>query len=209
MTRRAGVGVVAVALAAAALALLPAAPASAHAYVIAATPESGAVVTKPLTSVSLEFDEDVLDLGRNAIAVTAPGGRHVETACATVDGTRLTVPVALGASGRYRVSWRVTSADGHLVGDTYAFRYRAPAGAASPAATPAPAPSCGGGDAVPAAPGSAGIPAAVVIAIVVSAVVVLAVLVVGVLAVLAIRRGDRAARAGSGPPDEDRRGSEP
>jgi hypothetical protein len=72
------------------------------------------------------------------VQVTGPDGQgtHYETGCATDAGRSVSVPVALGGSGEYRVTWRVVSADGHPVSDSIAFTYQAPAGAAASAGTP-------------------------------------------------------------------------
>lgn len=182
-------GAAAVALLTGALVLAGSAPADAHAYIVASTPAAGSTVEAAPRTVSITFDESILDLGRNAIGVVDPAGRQVATACARVDGATLTVPVALTSGGRYRVVWRASSADGHLVGGDYAFRYRAPAGRAAPA-PPSPVPSCApvGRAAAPRTPGPS---AALTIAIVIGGVALLAVLAVVVVAVAVVRRSDR------------------
>jgi hypothetical protein len=64
----------------------------------------------------------------------------------------VTAPVALGPSGRYTVTWRVVSADGHPVADRFAFTLDRPAGSA-PAGGSASGPCCGSGTS--AGPGAA------------------------------------------------------
>ena len=131
------------------LALVPATSASAHDYLVGSSPAAGAVVTAPITSVSLTFDDLVLDLagdGSSAIVeVTGPDGkRHFETGCPKILGRTVTAPVALGGSGKYTVTWQVVSADGHPVSNSISFSYKAPAAgvAAKGSAT---SPACGDG----------------------------------------------------------------
>jgi len=152
--------------AAAALALLPASVAAAHDYVVGSDPAADSTVTTPLQSVTVTFNDRVLDLSgdgsTNLLTVTGPGtaARHFETGCATVGDTKVSAPVALGAAGSYTVTYQVVSADGHTVSSSYAFTYQPPAGttaAAGSEKTPCGASSgtatAGGSDAS-SAPGS-------------------------------------------------------
>ncbi|WP_414172829.1 copper resistance CopC family protein [Clavibacter tessellarius] len=96
------------------------------------------------SEVTLTFNDVILDLGApggdaggssaaaggsSIVQVTGPDGQgtHFETGCAVNAGRAVTVPVALGGSGEYTVTWRVVSADGHPVSDSIAFTYQAPA----------------------------------------------------------------------------------
>ncbi|SEB13386.1 copper resistance CopC family protein [Leifsonia sp. 21MFCrub1.1] len=133
--------------AAAALALAPAAAASAHDYVVGSDPAAGSTVTSALTTVTVTFNDRVLDLSgtgsTNLLTVTGPdaGTRHFETGCATVADTALSAPVALGGAGRYTVTYQIVSADGHTVSSSYAFTYQPPAG--TPASAGSEAAACG------------------------------------------------------------------
>ncbi|WP_445444829.1 copper resistance CopC family protein [Clavibacter sp. km3a] len=142
--------------------------ASAHNYLVSSSPAAGSTIDAPPSEVTLTFNDVILDLGTpgdsasagatpasggsSIVQVTGPGdaGTHFETGCATDAGRTVSVPVALGGSGEYRVTWRVVSADGHPVSDSIAFTYQAPAGAAASAGT-ADGPGCAA-----AAGGSAG-----------------------------------------------------
>jgi methionine-rich copper-binding protein CopC len=136
--------------------------ASAHNYLVSSSPAAGSTVDAPPSEVTLTFNDVILDLaaaggaggdagagsspaagGSSVVQVTGPDGQgtHYETGCATDAGRSVSVPVALGGSGEYRVTWRVVSADGHPVSDSIAFTYQAPAGAAASAGTPD-GPSC-------------------------------------------------------------------
>jgi len=126
-------------LAAAALAILPASAASAHDYLVSSSPADGATVSAALPQVSLTFDDIVLDEGGHGalVQVTDASGRHFETGCASVQDRVVSVPVALGGTGEYRVTWQVVSADGHPVSSSIQFRYTGPkagAGASGPIA---------------------------------------------------------------------------
>jgi methionine-rich copper-binding protein CopC len=130
---------------AALVAVLPAVPAEAHDTLVSSSPASGSTVTAVPRSVTLTFDEPVLDYaGTTALVVTGPDGaaRHFETACARVSGRTVSAAVALGGSGRYVVSWRVVSADGHPVSDSFPFTLHRPTGTTA-AAGSARGPSCG------------------------------------------------------------------
>lgn len=143
----------------AALVLVPASVASAHDYVVGSDPAAGSTVTAPPESVTVTFNDRVLDLSgdgsTNLLTVTGPGTstRHFETGCATVADTKVSAPVALGPAGSYTVTYQVVSADGHTVSSSYAFTYQPPAG--TKAAEGSPATPCRAG-ATPGAAATAG-----------------------------------------------------
>ena len=134
------------ALVAGVLALAPATSASAHDYLVDSTPKAGSVQTQPLDTVTLTFNDIILDLkgdGSGALMqVTGPDARHYETGCPTVLDRVLSVPVSLGAGGKYVVTWQIVSADGHTVSSSIEFTYRPPAGAVASAGSAA-GPRCG------------------------------------------------------------------
>jgi methionine-rich copper-binding protein CopC len=148
-TRRPGRwwGVVAAILGTAAVLLVqPVPPADAHTYLVSSSPAAGSTVSTRLTTVRLTFDEAVLDYGRGSsvlqISGPGPNGKHHETGCPKTDGVTVGAPVALGASGRYTVTWRVVSDDGHPVSGSFRFTYREPRGVAAASGT-ASGPGCG------------------------------------------------------------------
>ncbi|WP_316307639.1 copper resistance CopC family protein [Clavibacter michiganensis] len=131
--------------------------ASAHNYLVSSSPAAGSTIDAPPSEVTLTFNDVILDLaaagggggdastgsapasgGSSVVQVRGPDGQgtHFETGCATDSGRTVSVPVALGGSGQYTVTWRVVSADGHPVSDSIAFTYPAPAGATASAGTP-------------------------------------------------------------------------
>jgi methionine-rich copper-binding protein CopC len=117
-------------LAAAVLALAPAGSASAHDYLVASTPKADSTQTTALSKVVLTFDDRVLDLSgdgsSNVVQVTGPDDKHFESGCPVVADTDVTVPVKLGDSGEYTVTWQIVSADGHTVSASIGFRYERP-----------------------------------------------------------------------------------
>ncbi|WP_195908209.1 copper resistance CopC family protein [Nostocoides sp. HKS02] len=132
--------------------------AQAHAALVAASPASGSVLYAPPSRVVLRFSDPV-STSFATVSVTDGAGRSVDAGPATVDGAVVTQPLAPGlASGRYAVSYRIVSDDGHPVSDTYSFSVALPGdGSASADATAAPtkAPTqpAGGGSADPHAAG--------------------------------------------------------
>jgi methionine-rich copper-binding protein CopC len=140
------VGGVLALLVAGVLALAPATGASAHDYLVDSSPKAGSVQTTPISTVSLTFNDRILDLkgdgSGSLMQVTGPDARHYETGCPTVLDRVLSVPVSLGAGGKYLVTWQIVSADGHTVSSSIAFTYRPPAGTIASAGNAA-GPACG------------------------------------------------------------------
>ena len=98
-------------------------PASAHAQLSEATPAAGTTIRESPDLVSLRFTEPV-EAEFDPIKVFGPGGERVDRRDARVspDDARV-VEVGLEELPRdaYRVEWRVTSIDGHVVADEYGF----------------------------------------------------------------------------------------
>jgi methionine-rich copper-binding protein CopC len=110
------------ALALALLVLIPGAPAFAHAQLTGANPKANAVLTKAPTQIKLTFDDDLIALeSSNKIEVTNSKGQRVDTNNSSVLGNQLTVSLKKLSAGKYRISYRVLSADGHPVAASYYF----------------------------------------------------------------------------------------
>ena len=121
--RRFGAGLLGLAAVAIAMLLL-AAPASAHAVVVASDPPDGARLAHSPASVRIRFDEPVgLDLGY--LRVVDATGQRVDAGAAShpnSDGAAIQVALRSGlGDGSYLASYRVTSADSHPV--TGSIRY--------------------------------------------------------------------------------------
>ena len=107
------------------LALVTAGPAAAHTALVNTTPGDGKRLAAVPEAVSLTFSGGVLKLGA-AVKVTGPGGT-AEMGAAKLQGKTISFPVAGElANGKYVVSWRVTSADGHPIDGKFDFVLNAP-----------------------------------------------------------------------------------
>ncbi len=99
------------------------APAFAHARLVQETPASGASLAEPPEQVRLRFNEPV-DAEFDPVKVYDAEGDRVDEDDARVDPDDARVLLA-GLEdlpeGSYRVEWRVTSIDGHVIEDAYAF----------------------------------------------------------------------------------------
>ncbi|SCG55678.1 copper resistance CopC family protein [Micromonospora zamorensis] len=161
-------GLLAFLLASAVALLASAQPAAAHGTLAMSTPESGATVNEPLTSVQLYFTEKA---AANAFfTITAPGGVRVDNGWSYGEpkpldkpvreyflvngqfepreyttGFPAVVPVShLPAKGQYSVSYLSVASDGDTVRGTLTFRYNgrvtaAPQGWSAPSTQPDPA----------------------------------------------------------------------
>lgn len=121
-------------------------PASAHTDLVRSFPEAGAELSAPVTELWLEFEAPMVE-EESEVAVTGPGGASKVVGEPTVTGNVIQVQVPpMTEAGGYRVSYRVTSLDGHLLAGDYRFSIRAEAAEepvveapAEPAATASPA----------------------------------------------------------------------
>lgn len=106
-----------VALLSLALLLVGSGPASAHASLVESDPEDGATLEAAPLAVTFTFSENI---GTPAyVAVTAPNGSNVDVSDVRALDKEVTATVAeVGQKGRYTVSYRVVSADGHPVEGT-------------------------------------------------------------------------------------------
>ena len=115
--------------------------ANAHAGVVATSPSTNQVVTVMPSEISVTFSEELLvisDKEINTLTVTAPDGSLLKNLKSRVEGPTLiaAVPALDPApdsaldneypSGLYTVDYRVVSADGHEVTDSYTFSLNAP-----------------------------------------------------------------------------------
>jgi copper transport protein len=115
--RRSRVTVAGAALAAVLVALvtLSPAPVAAHAVVLSTSPADGARLDEAPPLVRVEFNERIsADIG--GLRVVDQDGTRVEAGATRVEGTAIEIDLRPGLGhGIYAASWRVISADGHLV----------------------------------------------------------------------------------------------
>ena len=96
--------------------------AAAHAVLVSTDPEQGAAVAVGPVRVRATFNEP-LQNAFAAMTVVGPDQHLWSTGEAEVDGMAVSVGVRpLGPAGTYRVNYRVTSADGHVVEGSWEFR---------------------------------------------------------------------------------------
>ena len=98
-----------------------AAPVQAHAELVSSTPADGARVDRSPPRVQLRFTESVR-LIDGGLSLLGPDGTPVDTPGATARGSTVSWPMPQNLPrGRYLVSWRVISADGHPVSGAFSF----------------------------------------------------------------------------------------
>jgi methionine-rich copper-binding protein CopC len=114
--------------------VLGAAPAAAHNTLSGSTPADDSTVTDPVTEVVLEFDQAVQsDFAQ--VAVLGADRTPYGSGAPVVVGRTVTQAVESLPDGRYDVSYRAVSADGHPVSGTISFTASGQA-APRPVATP-------------------------------------------------------------------------
>lgn len=116
------------------LGVLAAPPAAAHTRLVRSLPGADGTVAGP-DKVGLVFSEPVRAKPLTVVVADAGHGSYAGTP--RVTGSTVTVPLADALpAGRYTVSYRVVSADGHPVADTFGFTSTGPPGTdAAPAAS--------------------------------------------------------------------------
>ena len=104
------------------LMIFPGAQALAHAQLVGAFPKANAKVSSSISQVRLSFDDDLILLGdSNRISVTNSRNQRVDLNNPQVVGNHLSVSLKKLVKGKYRVSYRVISADGHPIEASYFF----------------------------------------------------------------------------------------
>lgn len=108
----------------AAVSLIAPAPAGAHAVRIATEPAVDALLDSGPPQVSATFNEQ-LQTTFAAMTVVGPDGNLWSSGDTHVQGAVASVALMpLGPVGTYTVNYRVTSADGHVVTGSWAFRLK-------------------------------------------------------------------------------------
>ncbi|WP_306206321.1 copper resistance CopC/CopD family protein [Actinoplanes sp. RD1] len=116
--RRAVVALIGLLLGLAGALLGPAAPASAHAALVASDPGANTIVPDAPNKITLTFSESV-QLISGKIQVLAPDGSRADQGEPQASGGTITIPLRTGGGrGTYLVSYRVVSADSHPVAGT-------------------------------------------------------------------------------------------
>lgn len=105
--------------------------ANAHAGLVSSTPAANSQVNVMPREVALTFSEELLTLGGeevNSISLNLMDGPEVALTDVKVDGAVLsaTVPAGEYESGIYEVFYKIVSADGHKLSDSYSFSLNGP-----------------------------------------------------------------------------------
>ena len=99
----------------------------AHAQVTQAEPSRNQVIKFLPRLIWVEFDGDLMVLGEknpNSISVTDSKNRRWDVGGSIVGGARLSVKLNPKIkAGKYKVTYRVVSDDGHVVNGSYWFTY--------------------------------------------------------------------------------------
>jgi methionine-rich copper-binding protein CopC len=123
------------------------APAQAHNYPISSTPKAGETLTALPAKFEIVTNDVLLDIDGTgagfALQVTDAAGRYYGDGCVTVAGPSMSTAAALGAAGRYTVTWQAVSTDGHTTSDSFTFSWQPPADF-TPSTGSATAPDCHG-----------------------------------------------------------------
>ena len=102
--------------------------ADAHAQVTSRVPAKNQIVKVLPSLVWLEFDGDLLSFGDkqiHKITVTNSRKKRVDIGGPIVGGARISTKLKAGLpAGKYFVSYRVVSEDGHPVEGSYTFSYK-------------------------------------------------------------------------------------
>ncbi|AAZ54336.1 hypothetical protein JCM3263A_23700 [Thermobifida fusca] len=108
-------------LTALALSLGVAPTAHAHNTLVSSSPEDGATLDSLPEKVVLTFNAEVLE-GGNGIVVTGPDGTNYASGDVVIDGVEASIDLEpLTQPGEYTVEYRIISADGHPLSDTFTF----------------------------------------------------------------------------------------
>lgn len=105
---------------AAGIALAGAAPAFAHDELLGSSPEPGQVLDAAPAEISLEFSNDIIEVG-TAVEVVDHHGGEIAVGEPVVAGPRVTASLPADLEGEYQVRWRAVSSDGHPIEGTIDF----------------------------------------------------------------------------------------
>lgn len=99
----------------------------AHAQVTKMVPSRNQVISVWPQLIWIEFDGDLMlfgDKNPNSIIVTDARKNRIDIGNPIIGGARISTKTKLQIkSGKYKVSYRVVSDDGHVVTGSYAFTY--------------------------------------------------------------------------------------
>ena len=99
-------------------------PALAHSDELKTSPEQGSTVEAGRIPITLTFGEELLtgdESISHEVVVANEAGELIPALCANAEGFDLSTAAAIDQPGKYTVTWRTVSADGHPVDGTFDF----------------------------------------------------------------------------------------
>ena len=124
-----------------------ASPAQAHNNLVSSTPKADETLTALPKNFTITTNDILLNMDGRAsgfgLQVTDSAGKYFGDGCVTVAGRTMSTAAALGAGGKYTVTWQVVSTDGHTVSDSYIFTWQPPTGFTASSGS-AKVPNCNG-----------------------------------------------------------------
>lgn len=94
--------------------------ASAHAFLLHASPAAGATLVSPPKELSLDFSE-ALEPTFSNVTVVDGTGRKVAAAASVANGTKMSVALEPLKPGTYSVTWHALSVDTHRTQGNFRF----------------------------------------------------------------------------------------
>jgi hypothetical protein len=112
-----------VTVASAILLVLAAPTANAHSELVSANPAAASNIQELPQQIEIEFNEELLNLGSgNSVSVISPSGEDLGMGETSTDGATITRLLNTTSElGSFKVSYRVASADGHVLNGSYTF----------------------------------------------------------------------------------------
>ncbi|MEY4639778.1 MAG: hypothetical protein RLY13_776 [Actinomycetota bacterium] len=99
-------------------------PATAHNDELKTNPAAGSTVEAGRIPITLTFGEELLtgdESINHEVVVTNESGEIIPALCASAESFELSTAAAIDQPGKYTVTWRTVSADGHPVDGTFDF----------------------------------------------------------------------------------------
>ena len=108
------------------LTTLSIAPSHSHSALVTSVPKADAILNLAPRSVTLTFNEDILELkGKqiSTVSLASVAGRKIALKKPRITANILTARISppILKAGKYRISYRVVSADGHVITGGYTF----------------------------------------------------------------------------------------
>jgi methionine-rich copper-binding protein CopC len=95
----------------------------AHSELVSSNPSASANIEQLPEQIELEFNEELLNLGSgNSISIMTPSGEDIGMGDASTEGAKINRLLnTTSETGQFQVTYRVASADGHVLNGSYTF----------------------------------------------------------------------------------------